>query len=74
MPHSLNALFTACATISQVLGWDGCAFATTAFPAAIADAASPPATEKASGKLLAAKIPIVLVPNILQGYTNLVKF
>ena len=42
--------------VAHVFGCDGCAFATTGFPAAIADAASPPATEKARGKLLAAKI------------------
>ena len=42
--------------MAQVLGCDGCAFATTGLPAASADAASPPATEKARGKLLAANI------------------
>ena len=42
--------------IAHVFGCEGWALATTALPAAIAEAASPPATEKASGKLLAAKI------------------
>ena len=56
MPHSFNAALTHFSIIAQVFGCDGWALATTALPAAIADAASPPATEKASGKLLAAKI------------------
>ena len=42
--------------MAHVLGCDGCAFAITAFPDAIAEAASPPATENANGKLLAAKM------------------
>ena len=41
--------------ISEVAGWAGCAFTTTGLPAASADAVSPPATENASGKLLAPK-------------------
>ena len=41
------------ATASLVPGWDGWPLATTGQPAASADAVSPPATPKASGKLLA---------------------
>ena len=40
-------------TSSDVPGWAECAFTTTGQPAASADAVSPPATENASGKLLA---------------------
>src|SRR5271156_4733269 len=43
------------ATISEVPGCAGCALTITGFPAANADAVSPPATEYASGKLLAPK-------------------
>lgn len=39
---------------SEVAGWSGCALTTTGQPAARALAVSPPGTEKASGKLLAA--------------------
>ncbi len=42
-------------TKSQVFGWAGCALKTTGQPAAKADRVSPPATEKANGKLLAPK-------------------
>ena len=40
---------------SDVPGCAGCPFTTTVHPAASAEAVSPPATEKASGKLLAPK-------------------
>ena len=40
-------------TSSEVPGWASCALTTTGQPAARADAVSPPATEKANGKLLA---------------------
>ena len=52
----MRADLIAFSIIAQVLGCDGCAFATTGLPAASAEAASPPATEKARGKLLAANI------------------
>ena len=48
------ALTIARATSSEVPGWAEWAFSTTGQPAARAEAVSPPATEKASGKLLAA--------------------
>src|SRR5690606_33350065 len=51
------ALLIAMATNSPVPGWEGCPFTTTGQPLAKADAVSPPATEKASGKLLAPKTP-----------------
>jgi hypothetical protein len=44
---------TAWPTSSLVPGWALCALTTTGQPAASAEAVSPPATEKASGKLLA---------------------
>ena len=40
---------------SQVPGCAGCALTTTGHPAARAETVSPPATEKAKGKLLAPK-------------------
>ena len=39
---------------ADVRGWPSCALTTTGQPAASADAVSPPATENANGKLLAA--------------------
>ncbi len=54
MPVRFAALMMALLTSSEVPGWLGCAFTTTGLPAASADAVSPPATENASGKLLAA--------------------
>lgn len=42
------------AATSEVAGWSGWALTTTGQPAASALAVSPPGTEKASGKLLAA--------------------
>src|ERR1700691_1878091 len=53
-PAAATARVTAAATISDVPGWASCALTTTGQPAASAEAVSPPATEKASGKLLAA--------------------
>ena len=53
-PLAATARVTAAATISEVPGWASCALTTTGQPAASAEAVSPPATEKASGKLLAA--------------------
>src|SRR5580693_8870121 len=53
-PLAATARVTAAATISEVPGWASCALTTTGQPAARAEAVSPPATEKASGKLLAA--------------------
>ena len=55
-PDLVRALFTAPSIIAQVFGCEGWAFATTALPEAMAEAESPPATENASGKLLAAKM------------------
>ena len=52
-PQAAAARFTAPATHSLVPGWAGCPFTTTGQPAARALAVSPPATENASGKLLA---------------------
>ena len=54
-PHSRTLSRTNWPTSSLVPGWAGCALTMTGFPAARADAVSPPATEKASGKLLAPK-------------------
>ena len=45
----------ACATRSAVPGWASCALTTTGQPAARAEAVSPPAVEKARGKLVAPK-------------------
>ena len=53
-PHSAAAATIARATSSDVPGCASCALTMTGQPAANADAVSPPATEKASGKLLAA--------------------
>ena len=55
MPHAATARRTARATSSEVPGWPRCAFTSTGFPVAKALAVSPPATEKASGKLLEPK-------------------
>ena len=54
IPAALIASMTAPAASSDVAGCAGCAFTTTGHPAASADAVSPPATENANGKLLAA--------------------
>ena len=51
MLHFEMAASTASATISLVPGWAPWAFTTTGQPAARAAAVSPPAVEKASGKL-----------------------
>ena len=51
-----NALLHSWPTSSLVPGWAGCALTITGLPAARAEAVSPPATENASGKLLAPKI------------------
>lgn len=61
MPQSFTAFCTARPTSSAVPGCAECAFAITGQPAASADAVSPPATENASGKLLA--------PNTATGPT-----
>ena len=53
--HSRTACCTARPTSSLVPGCAGCAFTMTGFPAARAEAVSPPATENARGKLLAPK-------------------
>ena len=50
-----TARVTARATSTPVRGWAGWPLTTTGQPAASADAVSPPAVEKASGKLLAPK-------------------
>ena len=50
---SATAAGSARPTSSDVPGWAGCALTTTGQPAARAEAVSPPATENASGKLLA---------------------
>ncbi|MCY1232252.1 hypothetical protein D9M72_447330 [compost metagenome] len=50
---SATACWTARPTSSEVPGCAECALTTTGQPAASAEAVSPPATEKASGKLLA---------------------
>ena len=52
-PAALTASVMARPTSSEVPGWASCALTTTGQPAARADAVSPPATENASGKLLA---------------------
>src|SRR6478609_8911691 len=52
-PAAATASATARPTSSEVPGWASCALTTTGQPAARAEALSPPATEKASGKLLA---------------------
>jgi hypothetical protein len=52
-PEAATARATAAPTSSLVPGWALCALTTTGHPAASAEAVSPPATEKASGKLLA---------------------
>jgi hypothetical protein len=54
-PHSRRLRQMTCPTISLVPGCAVCALTITGLPAASAEAVSPPATEKASGKLLAAK-------------------
>lgn len=53
-PCCAAALRRSEAQSSEVAGWSGCALTTTGQPAARALAVSPPGTEKASGKLLAA--------------------
>ena len=55
-PHSRTLSSNSWPTSSLVPGCAGCAFTITGLPAASAEAVSPPATEKASGKLLAPKI------------------
>ena len=52
-PHSRTLSRTACPTSSPVPGWAAWHLTMTGFPAANADAVSPPATENANGKLLA---------------------
>ena len=52
MSQASTALAIAVATSSDVPGWARCALTTTGFPVHRALAVSPPATEKASGKLL----------------------
>ena len=54
-PWSRTACWIARPTSSEVPRWALCAFTITGAPAARAEAVSPPATEKASGKLLAPK-------------------
>ncbi len=54
-PHRWTARRMARPTSSEVPGCAGCALTTTGAPAARAEAVSPPATEKARGKLLAPK-------------------
>ena len=49
------AFFIAVPINSLVPRWEGCAFTITGFPAASADAVSPPAVEKAKGKITCAK-------------------
>ena len=56
-PTFFKPATTAACIARQVFGCDGCALTTTGQPAANADALSPPITEKANGKLLAANIP-----------------
>ena len=56
-PTFLSPATTAACIARQVFGCEGCALTTTGQPAARADALSPPITENANGKLLAAKIP-----------------
>lgn len=50
--QAATARHTAVAASSEVPGWPLCALTTTGFPVARAEAVSPPATEKARGKLL----------------------
>ena len=57
IPQASTARLMASPTSCDVPGCAGCALTTTGQPAASADAISPPATEKASGKLLAPKTP-----------------
>ena len=54
-PQEATALEIAELTKSPVLGCAGCALKITGQPAASAEIVSPPATEKAKGKLLAPK-------------------
>ena len=54
-PDLSTARVIARATSVPVTGWAGWPFTTTGHPAASAEAVSPPAVEKASGKLLAPK-------------------
>ena len=54
-PWAWTAVRMARPTNSEVPGCAGCALTITGAPAARAEAVSPPATEKASGKLLAEK-------------------
>ena len=49
----MSAEATIAATSREVAGCPSCALTTTGQPTASADAVSPPATEKANGKLLA---------------------
>src|SRR5581483_7658077 len=56
MPVSRAASQIAVPAISATPGCEKCAFTTTGHPEASAEAVSPPATENASGKLLAQKI------------------
>lgn len=51
MPCSAAAVRTTLATSSDRPGWSGWDLTTTGLPAASALAVSPPATEKAKGKL-----------------------
>jgi hypothetical protein len=53
IPVSTIARAIAFPTKAEVRGCAGCAFTTTGQPEAKAEAVSPPATEKANGKLLA---------------------
>src|SRR5271168_700135 len=53
--HSWTAALTTLPTRAEVSGCAGWAFTITGQPTAKAEAVSPPATEKASGKLLAPK-------------------
>ena len=53
-------------SISRIQLRPGCALTTTAHPAASADAVSPPATLKASGKLLAPKTPTTSMGTIVR--------
>lgn len=53
-PERRAAVRSSAAQSSEVAGWSGWALTTTGQPAARALAVSPPGTEKASGKLLAA--------------------
>ncbi len=55
IPVFFAAVIIASATIAEVPGCAGCPLKITGQPEAKAEAVSPPATEKASGKLLAPK-------------------